>query len=115
VTMWRKYVEHVGLTGDGPAGLTRTVVGRGPLGRVLSALLFHEPYHGVHHLYAGLPSGRLPGFAAELPPTDPADPARRLVFPSYRAALLDLLRGLADPRVGPQWRVTASRGRCRST
>lgn len=98
VTTWRKYIEHVGLTGDGPAGLTRLVAARDPAGRALSVLLFHEPLHGVHHLYAGLPSGRLPAFVDDLP----ADPDRR-VFPHYRAALLDLIRGLGDPRVGPQW------------
>jgi fatty acid desaturase len=109
VTTWRKYVEHVGLTGEGPAGLTRLVAARDPAGRVLSALLFHEPLHGVHHLYAGLPSGRLPGFVGDLPPgPDGTGTGRRRAFPSYRAALLDLLRGLADPRVGPQWRATAS-------
>jgi len=105
VTMWRKYIEHVGLTGDGPAGLTRLVVAPDTAGKALSALLFHEPLHGVHHLYAGLPSGRLPAFVDDLPP---ADGAERRVFPSYRAALLDLLKGIGDPRVGPQWNARES-------
>ena len=60
------------------------------------SLLFHEPLHGVHHLYAGLPSGRLPAFVGDLP-------AEGRVFPSYRAAVVDLLRDLGDPRVGSQW------------
>jgi fatty acid desaturase len=96
VTTWRKYIEHVGLTGDGPSGLTRLVAAPDPAGKALSTLLFHEPLHGVHHLYAGLPSGRLPAFVGDLP-------AEGRVFPSYRAALVDLLKEIGDPRVGPQW------------
>ena len=98
VTTWRKYIEHVGLTGDGPAGLTRLVAAPDPAGKLLSASLFHEPLHSVHHLYAGLPSGRLPAFVGDLP-------AEERVFPSYRAALVDLVKGLGDPRVGPQWKT----------
>ncbi len=101
VTTWRKYIEHVGLTGDGPAGLTRTVAAADSAGRALSASLFHEPLHGVHHLYAGLPSGRLPAFVDDIR----ANETGGRVFPSYRAALVDLLRGLGNPRVGPQWKA----------
>jgi len=55
VQSWRKYVEHVGLTARGQAGGTRSVDAPGPVGRLLSDLMLHEPYHGVHHRFAALP------------------------------------------------------------
>jgi fatty acid desaturase len=94
----RKYVEHVGLTGRGPA-LTRSVRNPSRAGRFLSWLLFHEPYHDVHHLYPKVPQEALPTVAAAENPLPPELP----VFPNYRAALVDLLRGLADPKFGKAW------------
>ncbi|HYR58947.1 MAG TPA: hypothetical protein VEO95_09970, partial [Chthoniobacteraceae bacterium] len=70
------------------------------LGRLVAFTLLHEPYHGVHHIHAGLTHAELPQFASEL---EPAQPGERAPFPSYRAAMLDLLRNLPDPRVGAQW------------
>lgn len=72
-----------------------------PLGKALAFSLFNVSYHGVHHKYAKMPETELPNFTAELHPTswDEAPP-----FPSYRRALVDMLKSLADPRVGPQWR-----------
>jgi fatty acid desaturase len=99
---WRKYIEHVGLTGSTVNGCTRSIVSKGPLGRLVALTLLHEPYHGVHHRHAGLPHAELPQLAAELRPTSPGE---RSPYPSYRRALLDLLRSLADPRVGAQWRT----------
>ena len=100
---WRKYIEHVGMTGSTVNSSTRSIVARGWLGRLVSFTLLHEPYHGVHHLHAGLPHAELPGLAAELQPTIPEE---LHPFPSYRHALLHLLRSLADPRVGAQWRTS---------
>ena len=99
---WRKYIEHVGLTGSTVNSATRNIVAEGWLGRLLAFTLLHEPYHGVHHKRAGLPHAKLPQFAAEL---QPASPDERSPFPSYRSALLHLLRSLVDPRVGAQWRT----------
>jgi fatty acid desaturase len=99
---WRKYIEHVGLNGSTVNSSTRSIVAQGWLGRLVAFTLLHEPYHGVHHKYAGLPHAELPQLAAELLPTAPEE---RLPYPSYRHALLDLLRSLADPRVGAQWRT----------
>ena len=99
---WRKYIEHVGLTGSTIRSATRSIVAKGPLGRLFAFTLLHEPYHGVHHQRAGIPHAELPQFASDLEPTTEDECAP---FPSYRQALLHLLRCLADPRVGPQWRA----------
>jgi fatty acid desaturase len=99
---WRKYIEHVGLAGSTVNSSTRSIVAQGWLGRLVAFTLLHEPYHGVHHKYAGLPHAELPQLASELLPTAPEE---RLPYRSYRHALLDLLRSLADPRVGAQWRT----------
>jgi fatty acid desaturase len=99
---WRKYIEHVGLTGSTANGSTRSIVSESWLGRLVAFTLLHEPYHGVHHQHAGLMHAELPQFAAELQPTNPDEQSP---YSSYRHALVDLLRSLADPRVGAQWRV----------
>lgn len=101
---WRKYIEHVGLTGGTVNSATRSIVAQGCLGRLMALTLLHEPLHGVHHLHMELPHSELRGHAAELSPktADEIHP-----FPSYRQAFLHLLRSLADPRVGPQWRNSA--------
>ena len=98
---WRKYIEHVGLTGDAPNSETRSIVSDTFWGRVVAFTLLHEPYHGVHHLHSGLTHAELPLQAAKLNPQKDGDPAP---FPSYRHAFMHLLRNLSDPRVGTQWR-----------
>jgi len=102
---WRKYIEHVGLTGDTVNGSTRSIVAKSWLGRLLAFSLLHEPFHGVHHQKAGLPHSVLPQYAEKLQPKNPGE---RKPYPSYRNALLDLIRSLANPRVGPQWRTVES-------
>ncbi len=94
----REYVEHVGLTGPRAVSLTRSVRSRTLLGRLVSWLLFHEPYHDVHHLYPKVPQEALPAVAAGNPL-----PAELPVFGSYSAALRDLVRTLADPKFGKLW------------
>jgi fatty acid desaturase len=116
---WRKYIEHVGLTGSTVLGSTRSIVPRTRLGQVMARTLFNEPYHGVHHRYARLPQAALPEFAAILSHDDGSE---QRPFGSYWQALPPMLRSLRDPRVGAQWlwQPTASvpeeRGRpnCRS-
>lgn len=98
---WRKYIEHVGLTGSTIKSATRSIVADDWMGRLVSFTLLHEPYHGVHHQTPGLGHAELPSHAADLAPSEPDECAP---FPSYRQALLHLLRSLADPRVGAQWR-----------
>ncbi|MGI8604883.1 MAG: fatty acid desaturase family protein [Verrucomicrobiales bacterium] len=101
---WRKYIEHVGLTGSTVKSATRSIVSQSSLGRLVSFTLLHEPYHGVHHQHAGLPHAELPQRASALIPTSPDEPSP---YPSYRHALVDMLRSLADPRVGTQWRTAS--------
>lgn len=101
---WRKYIEHVGMSGNTANSATRSIVADDWLGRLVSFTLLHEPYHGLHHLHVGVPHAKLPGMAKDLEPVDPDDVKP---FPSYTHALLDLLRKLRDPRVGSQWRRVA--------
>ncbi len=93
------------MTGDTVNGSTRSIVAKSWLGRLMAFSLLHEPFHGVHHQRAGLPHSVLPQFAEKL---EPKAPGERRPYPSYRNALVDLLRSLADPRVGPQWRAAES-------
>jgi fatty acid desaturase len=104
---WRKYVEHLGLTGNTVNSSTRSIVPRSWLGHLFAYTLLHEPYHGVHHENAGLPHQFLPQFTAILTPKEPGELAP---FMSYRQALPDLIRSLGDPRVGAQWRESSRNG-----
>ncbi len=103
---WRKYIEHVGLTGDTVNSSTRNVVPRDRIGRWLAFTLLHEPYHGVHHQQSGLPHAVLPRHVDDL---EPRTEYELPPFPSYWSALQHLLRNLKDPRVGAQWRTINSR------
>lgn len=101
---WRKYIEHVGMTGHTPNSATRSIVCRDWLGHLVAFTLLHEPYHGVHHEHAGVGHAELSRYASSLEPKTPDDVPP---FPSYRAAFLHLLRNLSNPRVGAQWRTQA--------
>ena len=98
---WRKYIEHLGLTGNTVNSSTRSIVAKSWLGRVFAYTLLHEPYHGVHHENAGLPHTVLPRFTSLLTPKTPDELPP---FISYRQALPDVIRSLGNPRVGAQWR-----------
>ena len=101
---WRKYIEHVGMTGSTVNSATRSIVSRSWAGRFFAFTLLHEPFHGVHHLRAGVPHAELPQRVSDLEPKAPGDyPA----YPRYRHALIDLLRSLANPRAGAQWNPSA--------
>jgi fatty acid desaturase len=97
----RKYVEHVGLTGSTVNSSTRSIVATGWMEKFVNFTLLHESYHGVHHWRSGLPHPELPGHLVALEPNVPEE---RPPFPTYGAAVHDLLVNLADPRVGAQWR-----------
>jgi fatty acid desaturase len=99
---WRKYIEHVGMTGATVNGSTRSIVSESWMGRVVAFTLLHEPFHGVHHQQAGLPHAVLPQHAEKLQPKKPGE---RAPYPGYRYAFVELMRCLADPRVGPQWQT----------
>jgi len=104
---WRKYIEHVGLTGSTVNGATRSIVADSWSGRLMAFTLLHEPFHGVHHQHAALPHSVLPQYTSVLEPKIPDEPKP---YPSYRHALVHLIRNLADPRVGSQWRRVESAG-----
>jgi fatty acid desaturase len=97
---WRKYIEHVGLSGHTDKSATRSIVADTWSGRLLSLTLLHEPFHGVHHLRVGLRHTELPRHAGLLVPTVAGEVAP---FPNYRSALMDLVRNLSDPRSGSHW------------
>jgi fatty acid desaturase len=97
---WRKFVEHMGLQSNSPTTAARCIVPERSPGRVLSATLLHVNYHSTHHKNGYLHFHEL---ADATPRVHAADPNALPVFPSYRAALLDMLPTLADPRVGSQW------------
>lgn len=98
---WRKYIEHVGLTGGTANSGTRNIIADTWTGKLVAFTLLHEPFHGVHHLHMSLPHAELPRHAPELEPTQPDEIHP---FPNYRHAMLHLLRELANPRVGAQWK-----------
>lgn len=97
---WRKYIEHVGLSGHTARSATRSIVADTWSGRLLSLTLLHEPLHGVHHLRMALPHSELPRHVDLLKPEAEGEVAP---FPNYRSALLHLLRNLWDPRSGSHW------------
>jgi len=101
---WRKYVEHMGLIGTTPAGLSRSVVHTDPLGRLLTFTMFNIGFHGVHHAYSSLPQDALPQFSGVLDDGE----KQEAVYPTYYSALRAMLPSLADPKVGPQWRQAPS-------
>ena len=103
---WRKYIEHVGLSGHTARSATRSIVANTWSGRLLALTLLHEPFHGIHHLKMALPHDELPRHAGLLDPTTEGDVAP---FPNYRAAVMHLLRHLADPKSGSHWPDAATK------
>lgn len=101
----RKYIEHVGLTGSTLNSATRNVRADTWMGKLISVSLLHEPFHGVHHIHAGLHHHELPAHAELLEPHHPDEHAP---FANYWQALLHLARSLPDPRVGSQWQAVAA-------
>ncbi len=97
---WRKYIEHVGLTGHTARSATRSIVSDSWSGRLLSLTLLHEPLHGIHHVKMSLPFEKLPQHTGLLDPNDEGDIAP---FPNYRSAVMHLLRNLSDPKSGSHW------------
>jgi fatty acid desaturase len=95
---WRKYIEHMGVTGSTALSATRSVQPESLFGHLVAVSLFHEPFHGIHHKYPRLPHDTLPSFATILIPSRENEIPP---FPNYRSALWSMLGSLRDPRVGP--------------
>jgi len=97
---WRKYIEHVGLSGNTGRSATRSIIVETTPGRFLALSLLHQPLHGVHHVKSSIPYEELPDHVDLIEPQDEGD---TVPFPNYRSAFADLLGRLRDPRVGRQW------------
>lgn len=97
---WRKYIEHVGLSGNSGRSATRSIVVETQAGRFVALSLLHQPLHGVHHVKSSIPYEELPDHVGLIEPKDEGDTKP---FPNYRSAFADLLKSLRDPRVGAQW------------
>lgn len=95
-----KFEQHLGLHGQTVLGLTRTVVDRDKFGEMISAAMLYNDYHGTHHRYAKIPYYHLP-HATPYTLAGSTEPCP--VYPSVVSATVDMLRCLADPKVGPQW------------
>jgi len=99
----RKFVEHMGLLGDDVASGTRTVVDSTRLGKIVSHSMLHIDFHGPHHSYAKIPFFRLPEATALLYSASEPNRETENFYPSYAAALWDMLKTIPNPRVGMQW------------
>jgi fatty acid desaturase len=97
---WRKYIEHVGLSGNTGRSATRSIIVETAPGRLVALSLLHQPLHGVHHVKSSIPYEELPDNVDLIEPQDEGD---TVPFPNYRSAFADLLSRLRDPRVGAQW------------
>jgi fatty acid desaturase len=95
----RKLTEHLGMPSYDPILGTRTVVGRSWLSRLCTWLNFDIFVHGPHHRYPKIAHHRLRGVIGEYQAARPDRPIP--VFPSYRAAIADMLPWLwRNPGVG---------------
>lgn len=97
---WRKYIEHVGLSGHSGRSATRSIVANTWMGKLVSLTLLHEPLHGIHHIKSSLPHSELPSHTGWLEASEEGDIEP---FPNYWSAFQHLLSCLPDPRVGRQW------------
>lgn len=97
----RKYVEHMGLMGPPPLGVTRSIVPSGRIGRLLAWSLFNVGFHGIHHRF---PRMQQTAMAQFIPVLAPGEAGESAPYPSYLHAFWDMVRSLADPRIGTQWR-----------
>ena len=95
-----KYVEHMGMTGPGALGITRSVAAEHRVGRALSASWQHVDHHGAHHLYARIPHYNLP---ETTPLVMSEEAARETLYPTYLSAFIAMVKTLGNPIVGAQW------------
>ncbi len=94
---WRKFIEHMGLFGDTPTTLSRTVVHESIVGRMLALTMLNVSHHATHHRYGGIAFEKLPET------TRHRLNDHQLRYGSYWQALWAMLPSLANPRVGKQW------------
>lgn len=95
-----KYVEHMGMTGAGALGMTRSVADERTLGQMLSASWQHVDHHGAHHLYARIPHYNLP---ETTPLIMSEEAAAETLYPTFWSAFVAMVKTLGNPIVGAQW------------
>jgi fatty acid desaturase len=95
---WRKFIEHMGLFGDTPTTLSRTIVHESAPGRLLALTMLNVSHHGTHHRFGGVAFEKLPATTR-----DRLTLEEHRLFATYWQALWAMLPSLADPRVGSQW------------
>lgn len=97
----RKYVEHLGLTGETILHSTRSILPQGSWNETVSWLLQHVDHHGTHHVRARVPFLDLPIISESVYAGRDGLP----VYRSYWSAFLAMVGTLGNPRVGVQWIV----------
>ncbi len=95
-----KYVEHMGMTGVGVMGTSRSVIPQDKFGEAVAAAWQNVAHHAAHHLYAKIPHYKLPEASEHIVSDTPPDGA---IFPTYTAATIAMIKTLGDPKVGQQW------------
>jgi len=95
----RKFVEHMGLYGDGPLTATRSVHHEDKVGTLMCRTMLNIPHHGTHHRFGKLPYFKL----VEATPKAYAPPAEGPVYRSYTRAFFAMLPSLLNPKIGKQW------------
>lgn len=98
---WRRLTEHVGLYGDDPLSLTRTIIPTNPLERFYCLVMMNENYHAPHHKKATIKWVDLPEETMAIYEARPD--LRPLFFSTYLKAFPQMLKELGDPRIGKQW------------
>jgi len=98
---WRRLTEHVGLYGDTPLTLTRSIMPTNPLEIFYCRVMLNENYHAPHHSDAKLKWTELPPATEAMYQNEPEH--RDLFFTSYFKAIPKMLKELGDPRIGAQW------------
>jgi fatty acid desaturase len=98
---WRRLTEHVGLYGDDPLSLTRTIIPTNPIERLYCRVMLNENYHAPHHKKATIKWTDLPAETMAIYEARPD--LRGLFFTTYLKAFPHMLKELGDPRIGAQW------------
>jgi fatty acid desaturase len=98
---WRRLTEHVGLYGDDPLSLTRSITPENPIEKFYCSVMLNENYHAPHHNNLKLGRRELPLATYQLYEQNPD--LQHLCFSSYFRAFPLMLRELKDPRIGSQW------------
>lgn len=95
----RKFAEHLGMFGENPAEMTRTVLPRSAFESALCWINFYECMHAPHHMDATVCFRNLPTTTIGLHSSGKIKIQR-----SYWRALKEALPYFLDPKLGPSWK-----------